>query len=287
MMSNIKSLMEDLKCNKCLINTKCVQQIFLFECGHMICQRCEKMIVRRQFCHVCKKTARMMELPKENMHPIMEMMFWPFDNVVTQTIRVMNFKMAQEATALRDLMQNYKAAKGSAVTYRLEHEALMEEARTLTEKLIAQGKPVPSVNNHLDDQSVSDGSSIRCAASLCGSTPGTARTDDPKDVSGELSRTGRIEYYVFTETRFIYYGYIQKMDLGLEENSDIILNQAAEVSADLLPVKFSSRYGYGYHLFTEWQQIIKIVSDYIFTFSSFFRDIQIYETVYYEIDSSW
>src|SRR5437588_12302771 len=56
------------------------------------------------------------------------------------------------------------------------------------------------------------------------------------------------------------------MNSELEENPDIpdnILQQAAEVSADLLPVKSRPRYEHEYHIFTDWrtQKRIKIVSD--------------------------
>jgi integrase len=64
----------------------------------------------------------------------------------------------------------------------------------------------------------------------------------------------------------MYLFYFAKMNSDCEENRDIpenILQRAAEVSADLLPVKSRLRYEQEYNSFTEWrtQKRIKIVSD--------------------------
>ncbi|KAL1498279.1 hypothetical protein ABEB36_009101 [Hypothenemus hampei] len=121
-------------CNKCSIKFQQSMKYYLGDCGHIVCERCVSSNTGNQQCLICKEPASTLELSKL-MNPSMQMLFWPFENVIEQCYKVFKFQNMHRNLYVEALMTKYNFLKKEYLKNYAKTKMLRKENHFMKEKL--------------------------------------------------------------------------------------------------------------------------------------------------------
>ncbi|XP_030753297.1 probable E3 SUMO-protein ligase RNF212 [Sitophilus oryzae] len=167
-------------CNKCSAKYQSNFKFHLTECGHVFCDRCALKIKETKKCLLCNNSSSTMELSQEMDHS-MQMFFWPLENIVQQSLQVINFQKMHKNLYLQFLYKKYDYAKRQCISSHNSIQKLKKENQELREMLKKAGfktnpflTSTPALGpNQTADNDLSVMSSIKFGTP--GSIPGSAR----------------------------------------------------------------------------------------------------------------